>query len=60
MSLPPATARAFWMALAIPSVTKVRFDGPLGTASDGGGLWVRTNTGTPFTGCAPFQPFVIS
>ena len=30
MSLPPATARAWSIALAMPSVTNVRFDGPRG------------------------------
>src|SRR5205823_5522672 len=40
------------------SVTKVRLDGPRGKSA--GGLCVSTKVGTPFTGCLPPQPSVIS
>ena len=49
--LPPAAARAWRMALWMPSVTNVRLDGPRGKSV--GGRWVSTKTGTPFTGCRP-------
>src|SRR4051794_33395905 len=48
------------MALEVPSDTNVRLESPLGTLSWLGGVWVSTNTGAPFTGCAPPHPLAIS